>query len=109
MHLVRVGETKRCKVYADPLKFRRILPDFCKFEYELDSEKVGEILNDDGTTRPIWWQVESGVVGADGMAHTSSPPYNGVNGKSLYMVAYGDVVGSVQLQQALNSRPVNRP
>jgi hypothetical protein len=51
LHLVRVGETKRCKLYADPLKFRRIPPDFCKFEYELDSEKVGEILNDDGSFR----------------------------------------------------------
>jgi hypothetical protein len=51
LHLVRVGETKRCKLYADLLKFRRILPDFCKFEYELDSEKVGEILNDDRSFR----------------------------------------------------------
>ncbi len=51
LHLVRVGETKRCKLYADLFKFRRILPDFCKFEYELDSEKVGEILNDDGSFR----------------------------------------------------------
>jgi hypothetical protein len=25
--------------------------------------QAGDFLNDDGTTRPIWWQVESGVVG----------------------------------------------
>jgi hypothetical protein len=51
LHLVRVGASKRCKLYADPLKFRRIPPDFCKFEYELESEKVGEILNTDGSFR----------------------------------------------------------
>ncbi|MFX8106681.1 hypothetical protein ABTK92_20595, partial [Acinetobacter baumannii] len=52
-----------------------------------------------------WWQVENGVVGTDGYAHTNSPPYNGVTGKSLYMVAYGDTnLGTLQLQQAQASQ-----
>jgi DNA-binding beta-propeller fold protein YncE len=52
----------------------------------------GDYLNDDGTTRPIWWQVESGVVGPDGMARTTSPPYNGIkqSGRTFYLVSYGD-------------------
>ena len=49
--------------------------------------QAGDYLNDDGTTRPIWWQVESGVVGNDGYAHTSSKPFPGVTGKSLYLMA----------------------
>ncbi|MEI9924472.1 MAG: VCBS domain-containing protein [Bradyrhizobium sp.] len=67
--------------------------------------QAGDYLNSDGTTRPIWWQVENGIVGADGYAHTNSPPYNGVTGQSLYMVAYGSsTLGTVQLTQALASQ-----
>ena len=67
--------------------------------------QAGDYLNDDGTTRPIWWQVENGIVGADGYAHTNSPPYSGVDGKSLYMVAYGNAnLATLQLQQAQASQ-----
>src|SRR5205085_9737577 len=67
--------------------------------------QAGDYLNDDGSTRPIWWQVESGVVGTDGLAHSTSPPYPGVNGKSLYLVASGgNDLGKIQLQLALASQ-----
>ena len=52
--------------------------------------QAGDYLNNDGTTRPIWWQVENGVVGNDGYAHTSSKPFPGANANSRYLVAYGD-------------------
>ncbi|HND53454.1 MAG TPA: Ig-like domain-containing protein, partial [Pirellulaceae bacterium] len=64
--------------------------------------QAGDYLHDDGAVSPIWWQVESGVVGADGVARTSSPPYPGVNGKSLYMVGYPDAhVVRVQVAQQM--------
>jgi len=50
--------------------------------------RAGQYINDDGTTSPIWWQVESGIVGADGMAHTNSPPQIGVDYSGLYFVGY---------------------
>ena len=50
--------------------------------------RAGLYLNDDGTTRPIWWQTESGVVGADGVAHTMSPPQTGITSQGVYLVAY---------------------
>ena len=67
--------------------------------------QAGDYLNDDGSTQPIWWQVESGVVGSDGYAHTSSKPYPGVINSSRYMLTYGDPnLGTLQLQQALASK-----
>jgi len=67
--------------------------------------QAGDYLNNDGTTRPIWWQVENGVVGNDGYAHTSSKPFPGANANSRYLVAYGDSnLGTLQLQQALASQ-----
>src|SRR5262249_1741571 len=51
--------------------------------------RAGTYLNDDGTTVPIWWQIDNGIVGADGMAHTNSPPFHGVADSGKYLVAYG--------------------
>ncbi len=64
--------------------------------------QAGEYLNDDGTTRPIWWQVDSGEVGSDGMAHTHSRPFPGIKDKSQYLIAYPTVdLGRLQLEAAL--------
>lgn len=49
----------------------------------------GEYVTDDGTVRPIWWQVESGVVGADGVARTASPPYAGVKAGGTFFASNG--------------------
>ncbi len=49
----------------------------------------GEYTNDDGTTQPIWWQVESGKVDSDGMARTKSPPTPGIKDTTTYVVGYG--------------------
>ena len=49
----------------------------------------GQYTNDDGTTQPIWWQVESGKVDADGFARTKSPPSPGIRDGATYLVGYG--------------------
>ena len=67
--------------------------------------QAGDYLNDDGTTRPIWWQVDNGEVGADGMAHTHSRPFPGITATSKYLVAYGSQdLAAVQLEQALTQQ-----
>ena len=43
-----------------------------------------DFVLEDGTISRGWLEVESGVVGADGMARTSSPPYGGVGGPGTY-------------------------
>ena len=49
----------------------------------------GTYTNDDGTTQPIWWQVESGKVDADGYARTKSPPPPGIIETGTYLVGVG--------------------
>ena len=49
--------------------------------------KLGTVPDADGVERPILLQVEVGVVGADGMARTTSLPYPGVTGTGLYLLA----------------------
>jgi len=50
--------------------------------------RAGTYLNDNGTTQPIWWQIDNGIVGADGMAHTNSPPWHGVGDSGTYLIGY---------------------
>jgi hypothetical protein len=40
--------------------------------------REGTIRLADGSEQPTWWLVDNGVVGDDGLARTSSPPYNGI-------------------------------
>jgi hypothetical protein len=40
--------------------------------------REGTIRLADGTDQPTWWLVDNGVIGSDGLAHTASPPYDGV-------------------------------
>ena len=51
--------------------------------------RAGQFLNADGTTQPIWWQVESGTVESNGMAYTHSPPEQGVANSGYYLLGYG--------------------
>ncbi len=62
--------------------------------------RAGQFLNSDFTTQPIWWQVETGVVDADHVAHTHSPPQLGVGNSGLYLLAYS--------QQALDDFEIDR-
>src|SRR5262249_50245123 len=49
--------------------------------------RYGSLPDASGTWKPIWLQVESGVVDPNGMARTASPPYSGVNDSGDYVVA----------------------
>ncbi|WP_374355280.1 Ig-like domain-containing protein, partial [Chitinimonas sp.] len=40
--------------------------------------REGEIRLADGSMHKTWWLIDDGVIGDDGMAHTASPPYNGL-------------------------------
>ncbi len=71
--------------------------------------RAGKTINDLGQDVPIWWQTESGIVGADGFARTSSPPDKGVKTKGQYLVtwpgadAYQTMKVKLQLDQALSN------
>ncbi|MFN9747507.1 MAG: putative Ig domain-containing protein, partial [Betaproteobacteria bacterium] len=47
-------------------------------QYEMLVFRRGPATLADGSTRDIWWLVDNGVIGADGIARTASPPYPGV-------------------------------
>jgi hypothetical protein len=42
--------------------------------------RKGTIQDTDGSVHETWWLVDNGVVGSDGIARTSSPPYSGITG-----------------------------
>ncbi|MFN0038823.1 MAG: tandem-95 repeat protein, partial [Burkholderiales bacterium] len=48
--------------------------------------RVIDVPNPDGSVTRGWLETESGVVGADGIARTSSPPYAGAIGSGDYAV-----------------------
>ncbi|PSM47179.1 hypothetical protein C7Y66_21110 [Chroococcidiopsis sp. CCALA 051] len=58
--------------------------------------RKGALPDENGTWNPIWLQEESGVVGADGMIRTQSPPYPGVLRPGEYIVV-ADGTGSAML------------
>ena len=62
--------------------------------------RSGQTLDESGNLMPIWWQVESGVVGTDGFAHTNSPPYTGAADSGFYMVGYSidGALGQLRVQ-----------
>ncbi|WP_044172758.1 DUF4114 domain-containing protein, partial [Kamptonema formosum] len=59
--------------------------------------RKGALPDETGTWNPIWLQEESGVVGADGMIRTSSPPWPGVVRPGEYIVVYSGPTGSATL------------
>ncbi|MFT5960936.1 MAG: VCBS repeat-containing protein, partial [Burkholderiaceae bacterium] len=46
----------------------------------------GEIRDADGVLHKTWWLMDNGVVGADGLARTSSTPYVGITGGGNILV-----------------------
>ena len=48
--------------------------------------RAGQTVDAGGHLVPIWWESENGVVGADGMAHTASPPEHGSHSSGLYLI-----------------------
>ncbi len=46
--------------------------------------------NEDGTSTPFWAEEETGVVGTDGIARTSSPPHTGIRQPGTYMAGTWD-------------------
>ncbi len=59
--------------------------------------RKGALPDETGTWNPIWLQEESGIVGADGMIRTSSPPWPGIIRPGEYIVAYSGESESVTL------------
>ncbi|MBD2200392.1 MULTISPECIES: CARDB domain-containing protein [Calothrix] len=57
---------------------------------EVQFFRLDSIPDETGNYRPIWLLVETGVVGSDGFARTSSPPLPGVKSKGIYFAAYLD-------------------
>ena len=59
--------------------------------YEAGTEiyvmRRGTILDGNGVEQPVWWVVDNGFVGADGVARTASPPFPGVTSNGDYIVA----------------------
>ncbi|RJS04828.1 hypothetical protein XnspCFBP7698_00750 [Xanthomonas sp. CFBP 7698] len=51
--------------------------------------RKGQVPNADGTFTDTWWIVDNGFVGADGIARTASPPFDGVSFSGEYYVMRG--------------------
>ncbi len=63
--------------------------------------RAGQFINANLTTSPIWWQVESGTVDANHVAHTHSPPALGVANSGLYLMSYSqDALAEFDLQMS---------
>ena len=71
--------------------------------------RKGALPDETGTWNPIWLQEESGVVGADGMIRTSSPPYPGIFQQGEYLVAYSSPTGSATLVEGQLTLNYNFP
>ncbi|WP_346949032.1 Ig-like domain-containing protein [Dyella sp.] len=57
----------------------------------------GTVMAPDGTMHDTWWLVDNGYVGADGVARTASPPYDGLQASGDYVVCrrLPGVIGSM--------------
>jgi hypothetical protein len=58
--------------------------------------RYAEVPTPEGTLLPVWLQEETGIVGEDGMARTSSPPYAGVAISGVYIAG---VAGEAEFGQ----------
>ena len=64
--------------------------------------RADQVPDGSGNLVPAWMEVEDGVVGSDGFARSSSPPYDGIQTGGSYIVAtldtlkYGLVSGYLQ-------------
>jgi YD repeat-containing protein len=62
--------------------------------------RAGTYVDETGAEIPIWWQVDNGFVGADGIARTASPPYGGATISGTY---YGGVPNRTMTGKASGS------
>ena len=64
--------------------------------------RADQVPDGSGNIVPAWMEVEDGVVGTDGFARTTSPPYDGIREGGTYIAAtldtleYGLVSGYLQ-------------
>ncbi len=49
--------------------------------------REGQLPTQEGGVRDVWFMVDSGTVGDDGVARTGSPPYPGVSDQGTWLVA----------------------
>src|SRR6185437_15225056 len=54
----------------------------------------GTITDANGVTHKTWWLMDNGVIGSDGLAHTSSQPYTGVTTSGNILVTGTTVVNN---------------
>ncbi|MCB1968225.1 MAG: hypothetical protein KDI64_19875, partial [Candidatus Accumulibacter sp.] len=60
--------------------------------------RYAEIPTPEGKLLPVWLQEETGIVGDDGMARTSSPPYAGVAISGVYVAGVASDVNFGQVR-----------
>ncbi|HEU6455810.1 MAG TPA: Ig-like domain-containing protein [Roseateles sp.] len=56
--------------------------------------RKGTIVDGQGVTHDTWWLVDNGVVGVDGFARTSSPPFDGVGSAGTLVATTRKVIDS---------------
>ncbi|MDH3210065.1 MAG: Ig-like domain-containing protein, partial [Burkholderiaceae bacterium] len=78
----------------DPINPATGLPEPLAAGTQVFFWRQGTIQNVDGTSHDTWWLIDNGVIGTDGMAHTSSPPYSGVTGSGVTLVTTSKVVNN---------------
>jgi YD repeat-containing protein len=71
--------------------------------------RKGDLPTPQGGTKSYWIESEVGVVGDDGFARTSSPPYNGVVDGGDYALLFEDKSGSIELVRGKMNVQVNLP
>ena len=49
--------------------------------------RASRLPDENGDLMDVWILVESGIVGGDGLVHTSSPPYPGLSDQGTYLIA----------------------
>ncbi len=61
--------------------------------------RASTVPDENGNEQPVWLQLEKGIVGSDGYARTSSPPFTGIWGSGTYFMGYAppDSLGVVNI------------
>ena len=90
----------------DPINPDTGLPEALATGTQVFFWKKGTIQDTDGSSHDTWWLIDNGVIGDDGMARTSSPPYSGVTGgNGVYLVTTSkvsnDQTGEIQVSNAM--------
>ncbi|MEO1429922.1 MAG: hypothetical protein AAFS12_14355 [Cyanobacteria bacterium J06632_19] len=73
--------------FAIPAQIAIPAPNGIEVGQEVFFLRQGELPTEDGSLKSYWFIDESGIVGADGMIRTSSPPWPGVQQSGTYTIA----------------------